>query len=148
MCGAVLSEVQLIVKRLLGDSDNDKSLAINSFDDPCPELIKKQMQTMKGFDFADEEEGEVAFGSSALADRAARAWLCTKNKPFEQSLGNSQWRRCRVHQEVNRKWHVGQCAETAKMNRKRRGYQEKTKEKPMSKLNRQDEPTDARVFLC
>ena len=34
-------EVQSIVKRLLADSDNDKSLAFNNFTDPCPELTKK-----------------------------------------------------------------------------------------------------------
>ena len=33
-------EVQSTVKRLLADSDNDKSLAFNNFTDPCPELMK------------------------------------------------------------------------------------------------------------
>ena len=40
--------------------------------------------------------------SVATADRASLAWLCTQNKPFERPLGNSYWRRCRVHQEVDR----------------------------------------------
>ena len=44
--------------------------------------------------------------SVAMADRASRAWLCTQNKPFERPLGNSCWRRCRVHQEVDREWHA------------------------------------------
>ena len=33
--------------------------------------------------------------------------LPTQNKPFERPLGNSYWRRCRVHQEVDhREWHA------------------------------------------
>ena len=47
-----------------------------------------------------------AIGPFALADRASRACLCTKNKPFERPLGNSYWRRCPFHQEVDREWHA------------------------------------------
>ena len=35
-------EVQPTMKSLLADSENDKTLAINNFTDPCPELTKKQ----------------------------------------------------------------------------------------------------------
>jgi hypothetical protein len=54
-------EVQSIVKRLLADSENDKTLAFNNFTDPCPELTKKQLQTMKGFDYADKKK-KLPFG--------------------------------------------------------------------------------------
>ena len=49
-------EVQSIVKRLLADSEHDKSLAFNNFTDPCPELTKKRLQTLKWFDFADKKK--------------------------------------------------------------------------------------------
>ena len=49
-------EVQSIVKRLLADSENDKSLAFNNFTDPCPELTKKRLQTLKWFDYADKKK--------------------------------------------------------------------------------------------
>ena len=49
-------EVQSIVKRLLADSDNDKSMAFNNFTDSRPVLTKKQLQTMMGFDYADKKK--------------------------------------------------------------------------------------------
>merc|ERR1719284_620058 len=80
-------EVQSIVKRLLADSDNDKSLAFNNFADPCPELTKKQLETMKGFDYADTKKtggmflritqnGEVCTVDASVAKfaRAVRTW--------------------------------------------------------------------------
>ena len=48
----------------------------------------------------------TATNDYAMADRASRTWLCTQNKPFERPLGNSYWRRCRVHQEVDRECHA------------------------------------------
>ena len=38
------------------ESDNDKSLAFNSFTDSCSELTKKQLQRMKGFVYADKKK--------------------------------------------------------------------------------------------
>ena len=49
-------EVQSIVKRLLADSENDKTLASNNFTDPCPELTKKHLRTMNVFDHADKKK--------------------------------------------------------------------------------------------
>ena len=54
-------EVQSIVKRLLADSENDKSLLVNDFTDPCPELTKKRLQMLKGFDYADQKK-KLPFG--------------------------------------------------------------------------------------
>ena len=64
-------EVQSIVKRLLADSENDKSLAFKNFTDPCPELSKKRLQTLKWFDYADKKK----LPSSALADRLLDTWF-------------------------------------------------------------------------
>ena len=47
-------EVRPVVKRLLADYENDKYLAFNSYTDSCPELTMKRLQTMEGFDYADE----------------------------------------------------------------------------------------------
>ena len=66
-------EVQSLVKRLLADSENDKSLAFNNFTDPCPELTKKRLQTMKGVRLCRQEE-EVALWPSALVDRVSCSW--------------------------------------------------------------------------
>ena len=74
---------------LLADSENDKSLAFDNLADHCPDLTKKQLQTMKDFDYADnnkknkkeeEEEEEkkedrVAPWLPAVAARASCAWL-------------------------------------------------------------------------
>ena len=49
-------EAQSIVKRLLADSENDKTLAFNNFTDPCPELTKKFSRTMNVFDHADKKK--------------------------------------------------------------------------------------------
>ena len=46
-------EVRPVVKRLLADYENDKSLAFNNYTDSCPELTMKRLQTMEGFDYAD-----------------------------------------------------------------------------------------------
>ena len=43
------------VMKLLADSHDDKSLPFNNFTDPCPELTKKPLQTMKVFDCADKK---------------------------------------------------------------------------------------------
>ena len=60
-------EAQSIVKSLSADSDNDTSLALNIITDHCPELTKKQLHTMNGFDcFVKEKKGAV--WSVALAD--------------------------------------------------------------------------------
>ena len=47
-------EVRPVVKRLLADYENDKRLAFNNYTDSCPELTMKRLQTMEGFDYADE----------------------------------------------------------------------------------------------
>ena len=47
-------EVRPVVKRLLADHENDKNLAFNNYTDSCPELTMKRLQTMEGFDYADE----------------------------------------------------------------------------------------------
>ena len=39
-----------VVKGLSADSDNDTSVALNLITDHRPELTKKQLHTMKGFD--------------------------------------------------------------------------------------------------
>ena len=43
-----------VVKRLLADYENDKSLAFDNYTDSCPELTMRRLQTMEGFDNADE----------------------------------------------------------------------------------------------
>ena len=80
-----------VVKKLLADYENDKSLAFNNYTDSCPELTMKRLQTMEGVRL----RYRVALWSSALADRVSCAWIRTQNKPFEWSSGHGQWRRCR-----------------------------------------------------
>ena len=71
--GSYDDEVQSIMKRLLTDSDNDKSLTFNNFTDPCSELTKKKQQTMRVFDFADKKK-KLPFGPLPAADRTF-TWL-------------------------------------------------------------------------
>ena len=47
-------EVRPVGKRFLADYENDNSLAFNNYTDSCPELTMKRLQTMEGFDYADE----------------------------------------------------------------------------------------------
>ena len=63
-------EAESIVKSLSADSDNDTSLALNNFTDHCPELTKKQLHTMNGFEWC-------------LGRQGFSHWLCTQNEPFE-----------------------------------------------------------------
>ena len=98
-------EVQSIVKRLLADSDNDKSLAFNNLTDPCSELTKKQQQTMRVFDFAGMKK-KLPFGPLPRPTGHSRDWLSIPDKPFERPLGNSHWGWRRDHQQVGREWHA------------------------------------------
>ena len=98
-------EVQSIMKRLLTDSDNDKSLTFNNFTDPCSELTKKKQQTMRVFDFADKKK-KLPFGPLPRPTGHSRDWLSIPNKPFERPLGNSHWGWRRDHQQVGREWHA------------------------------------------
>ena len=41
-------EVQSVAQRLLAYSDENQRYALNSVTDPCPELTRIQLQTMKG----------------------------------------------------------------------------------------------------
>ena len=50
------NEVRSIVKMLLAGSENDKSLAFDNLADHCPDLTKKQLHTMKDFDYADNKK--------------------------------------------------------------------------------------------
>ena len=75
-------------------SDDDKSLAFNNFTDPCPELTKKQLQTMKGF----ESCPLVLF---------LRLVYVTQNKPSERSSGNTSGGAAEFIQKSHRKKHDG-----------------------------------------
>ena len=90
-------EVQSIVKRLLVDSEADKSLAFNSFTGSRPELTKKQLQTIKGFVCADKKKlplpwptGLPATGSVPETNSLNGRWVTVTggdaefiNKPIE-----------------------------------------------------------------
>jgi muconolactone delta-isomerase len=47
-------EVQRIVENLLAQSEIDKTLCYNNFQDPCPQLTKQQVDLCKGFDYGDK----------------------------------------------------------------------------------------------
>ena len=64
-------EFQFVVKRHLVDPDKDKSLAF-SFTDSCQELTRNLLQTMRGFDYADQEEALLR--PFIGADRASCSW--------------------------------------------------------------------------
>ena len=42
-----------LVRGLLGEAQNDATLAFNAFKDPCPMLARKQGELCKGFDYGD-----------------------------------------------------------------------------------------------
>ena len=54
------------------DLDKDKSLAF-SFTDPCEELTRNLLQTMRGFDYGDQEEELLR--PFIWADRASCSWF-------------------------------------------------------------------------
>ena len=69
-------EFQFVVKRHLVDSDKDKRLAFK-FTDPCQELTKNLLQTMRGFDYVDQEEELLR--SFNWADRGSCSWFWVRD---------------------------------------------------------------------
>jgi len=47
-------EVSTLVKKILAESEEDRTLCYNNFHDPCPELTKEQVAKCKGFDYGDK----------------------------------------------------------------------------------------------
>merc|ERR1711963_973077 len=47
-------EVSTLVKKILAESEEDRTLCYNNFHDPCPELTKEQVAMCKGFDYGDK----------------------------------------------------------------------------------------------
>ena len=64
------------------------------FTDPCPEVAKEQMQTMKEVDYVDKKMKKLRFGPSAWST-GHPAPECTPEAMD-------------VHQAVDRKWYAGQ----------------------------------------
>merc|ERR1711992_236633 len=47
-------EVSKLATKALAESEEDKTLAFNNFQDPCPSLSKEQVAMCKGFDYGDK----------------------------------------------------------------------------------------------
>ena len=87
--------------------DDEESLTFSHFTDSCPQLTTKPLHSMEWSCHADKKKKLPCGPLLQLTGRPAHGYV-PNTKHFERSLGNSDWRRCRVYQEVDREWHVSQ----------------------------------------